>query len=178
MIEHYQNNLSFQMMSLIFWFRDKLIPPLKVLQEAGIEQGDRVLDFGCGPGGFTIAAAELVGKNGKVFAADIHPMALKKVSRKSRRRKLDHVQTIHTDCETGIESESIDVVLFYDTLHSLDYPEKVLAELHRLLKTGGIMSFSDHHLGEDEIPESIAGNGLFELVQRTSETYIFKKCTI
>ncbi len=163
-------------MSLIFWLRDKVVPPLQVLNEVGIEPGYFVLDFGCGPGGFTIAAAELVGTHGKVFAADIHPLAIKKVKRKARRRKMDHIQTIRTDCETGIKSGTIDVVLFYDTFHSLDYPEKILAELHRILKTGRTMSFSDHHLEEEEIIESITGSGHFNLIRRTSETYIFKKC--
>ena len=60
-------------MSLIFWLRDKVVPPLQVLNEVGIEPGYSVLDFGCGPGGFTIAAAKLVGTSGEVFAADIHP---------------------------------------------------------------------------------------------------------
>lgn len=163
-------------MSLIFWLRDKITPPLQILSEVGIEPGCAVLDFGCGPGGFTIATAELVGKSGKVFAADIHPLAIKKVNRAARRRKMDHVQTIHTDCETGIESDTIDVVLFYDTFHSLDYPEKILAEMHRVLKPGRILSFSDHHLQEDEIVESITSSGMFKLVRCTSETYLFKKC--
>ena len=35
-----------------------------------VERGDTVLDVGCGMGSFTLGLAELVGKDGRVIAAD------------------------------------------------------------------------------------------------------------
>lgn len=46
------SSIGFKLMSLMFKVRDLLRPRLDVLQEAGIESGFSVLDFGCGPGGY------------------------------------------------------------------------------------------------------------------------------
>ncbi|CAB5094883.1 23S rRNA (uridine(2552)-2'-O)-methyltransferase (EC [Olavius algarvensis associated proteobacterium Delta 3] len=39
-----------------------------------IESGDRVLDLGCAPGSWTLYAAKLVGRNGRVIGIDQHPV--------------------------------------------------------------------------------------------------------
>ena len=41
------------------------------LAEKYVKPGDRVLDFGCGPGFFTRAFAQRVGESGQVFAVDL-----------------------------------------------------------------------------------------------------------
>jgi tRNA A58 N-methylase Trm61 len=43
----------------------------KVLSEVGIEKGQRVLDFGCGSGIFSISSARLVGEKGTVYSMDV-----------------------------------------------------------------------------------------------------------
>ncbi|MDI6886277.1 MAG: methyltransferase domain-containing protein [archaeon] len=57
----------------------------------------------------------------------------------------------------------VDVVLLYDTFHTLGDPNGVLEELHRVLKPDGILSFSDHHMKENEI------------VSEVTSTYSFSK---
>jgi len=49
------------------WLREHI---REVLIEAGIEEDQRVLDFGCNSGAYTIPAARLFGKEGKVYAID------------------------------------------------------------------------------------------------------------
>jgi 2-polyprenyl-3-methyl-5-hydroxy-6-metoxy-1,4-benzoquinol methylase len=56
--------------------------------DVGIQQGFRVLDYGCGPGGFSLAAAELVGNAGKVYVLDLHPLAIQQVQKKAAKRGL------------------------------------------------------------------------------------------
>ena len=171
-----QSNLDFRFMSLGFWFRDIFLPRKNILEEAGIEPGFHILDYGCGPGSYTIAAARLVGKSGKVYALDIHPLAIQKVKSMSGKKKLTNVETILSDCKTGLPDKSIDVVLLYDTLHNLSKPDEVLAELHRVLKPNGTLSFSDHHLKEEEeIINKITGKGLFSLLRKGKSVYNFLK---
>jgi ubiquinone/menaquinone biosynthesis C-methylase UbiE len=74
---------------------------------------------------------------------------------------------------TGLSDDSIDVVLLYDTFHDLTNPNMVLEELHRVLKPNGILSFSDHHMKENEIISKVMNNGLFRLLRKGERTYSF-----
>jgi ubiquinone/menaquinone biosynthesis C-methylase UbiE len=169
------SDITFRIMSLGFWFRDIVRPPKTVLEEVGIEPGHRVLDFGCGPGSFAVAAADVVGRDGKVYALDVNPLAIQRVDKVSSRKGLTQVETIRSDGPTGLPDESLDVVLLYDVLHELDPPDGVLAELHRTLKPGGTLSASDHHMEEDRILSVATARGLFELSGRRKRTYSLTK---
>jgi ubiquinone/menaquinone biosynthesis C-methylase UbiE len=162
-------------MALALWLRDAFTPPGKVILEVGIKPGDVVLDFGCGPGAYTLAAAELLGGTGRVYAADVHPLALRMVERKAARRHLRNVTTLCTDCSIGVEDEAVDVVLLYDVLHDAATPDRVLEELHRLLKRGGILSVSDHHMSGEDIMQKIATRGLFDFTERGERTFRFSR---
>jgi len=81
------------------------------------------------------------------------------------------VETICSGRETGLPDSSVDVVLLYDTFHGLGDPSGVLGELHRVLKPGGILSFSDHHMNEDEIVSSLTSGGLFRLSGKGDKTH-------
>ncbi|MDI7276556.1 MAG: class I SAM-dependent methyltransferase [Anaerolineae bacterium] len=165
--------LSFRLTCLWFAARDRLTPPGEVLSEASIARGTRVLDFGCGPGSYAIAAAQLVGDEGHVYAADVDPLAVQQVRATAARKGLSNVTAILTDCATGLESDSLDVALLYDTYHDLARPEAVLRELQRVLKPGGLLSFSDHHLPEDEILSRLTDTGLFRFAGKGPKTFTF-----
>jgi len=169
------DRLEFMATALWFGVRDLLIPPARVLDEVDIREGMRVLDYGCGCGSFALAAAGRVGPSGKVYAADINPLALEHVRKAAARRGLDNVEVIHTDCATGLESGTVDIALLYDTYHDLEDPACVLGELHRVLRPGGLLSFSDHHLREEEILHGVAGGGQFRLLEKGRRTYTFRR---
>jgi SAM-dependent methyltransferase len=82
------SNFHFKLMSLGFAFRDMFSPPKNILAEVGIEPGFVVLDYGCGTGSYSIAAAELVGRSGKVYSLDIHPLAVRRVQEVASKKRL------------------------------------------------------------------------------------------
>ena len=84
-----------------------------------------------------------------------------------------NVKAIVSDCDTGLPDQSVDVVLLYDTFHLLSQPDKVLVELHRILRPTGILSFSDHHMKEADILAAITASGLFQLKTKGHKTYTF-----
>jgi ubiquinone/menaquinone biosynthesis C-methylase UbiE len=168
-------NMSFSIMSFYFKIRDVFSPPQKIVAELGIEPGDHVLDYGCGSGSHAIAAAELVGESGKVYAVDIHPSALRWVNRAASKRNLKNIETILTDCPTDLSDDSVDVILLYDTYHDLSEPDGVMSELLRILKTGSILSFSDHHMKTEEIAPRIEKKGRFKLYKRANKSFLFRK---
>jgi ubiquinone/menaquinone biosynthesis C-methylase UbiE len=155
------SRINFGLMALCYKFRDLRRPRIKILREVGIKQGSHVLDYGCGPASYLLSLAELVGDTGRIYALDADPLAVRAAERIAARNKLANVSTILTDCSTGLPSGSIDIVLLYDILHDLTEPEKVLAELHRVLKQEGKLSINDHHLKDDEVVSRVTGDGLF-----------------
>ena len=169
------SNLGFRLMAFIFRLRDIFLPRQNILAEVGIKPGFSILDYGCGPGSYSIAAAQLVGESGKVYALDVHPLAVQQVQKAAAKRQLTNIETILSDCASGLADESIDIALLYDTLHALSEPDKVLAELHRVLKPNGILSFSDHHMRESEIMSKITDKGLFRLSRKGKRAYNFSK---
>ncbi len=169
------SNLDFRLMSLVLLLRDLRLPRMEILKEVGIKVGFQVLDFGCGPGSYVAAASRLVSQSGKVYALDIHPLAVRSVARMASKKGLPNVETVLSDCHTGLPDRSIDVVLLYDTHHGLSEPDRVLQELHRVLKPDGILSFSDHHLKEPEILARVTESGLFKLEGKGKRTYRFSK---
>ena len=169
------SNFDFQFMSVGYKIRDFFLPRLDVLKEVGIKPGFHVLDYGCGPGGYIIPLAKLVGGPGKVYALDIHPLAIQKVQAIASKKQLANVETILSDCQTGLPDNSLDAVLLYDAYHHLSDPDTVIKELCRVLKPGGILSFSDHHMKENEIVSNVTYGGFFKLLEKEKRTYTFSK---
>ncbi len=165
--------LHFKLMALTFEIRDFFAPRMSILKEVEIKPGFSVLDYGCGSGSYITAAAGLVGESGKIYALDIHPLAIERVRRIASRNHLPNVETIQSDCATRLPDDSVDVALLYDVFHKLSDPDSVLEELYRVLTPDGILSFSDHHIKEDEIVSRVADKGLFRLAGKGRKTYSF-----
>lgn len=165
----------FRTLCFLYKFRDLFIPREKILEEVGIRPGFHVLDYGCGPGSYTVVAARMAGPNGRIYALDIHPLAIQKVKSLALKKGLSNIETIQSDCATGLENESMDVVLLCDILHDLSEPEAVLRELYRVLKVSGILSCNDHHMKEDEIVFRITRGGLFKLSRKGNRIHNFTK---
>ncbi len=170
-----QSNIDFRIMSFCFSIRDNFKNPMDKIEKTGIKSGDWVLDYGCGSGSYSIVAAEMVGSTGKVFSADIHPLAIKKVSKKASKKSITNIDTILTNCNTDLEDNSIDVVICFDTLHALGNFSENVIEFYRILKSGGTLSVDDHHSEENEIISKIQGNGLFRLLDKNDKIYNFIK---
>lgn len=170
-----KNNRHFRLMAFSYKFRDFFAPRTNVLREAGIREGSHVLDYGCGPGSYVGSLAKIVGPSGKIYALDVHPLAAQMVERLAARKHLPNVTMIRSDCRTGLPDQCLDVILLYDVFHELEQPGKVLEELHRILKPDGILSFSDHHLKEDQILSGLTRGGLFRVFKKGRKTYSFQK---
>jgi ubiquinone/menaquinone biosynthesis C-methylase UbiE len=157
-------------MTLVFRIRDFLRPRMDLL-----EPGFCILDYGCGPGSYIAPLAQLVGISGEIYALDIHSLAIKEVQKIAAQKSIANIKTIESDCNTGLPDNHVDVVLLYDTFHDLSQPEDVLRELHRVLKSGGTLSFSDHHMNAPGIITRVTKTGWFKLSTKGKKTYSFSK---
>jgi len=124
----------------------------EVLAGIGIEENQRVLDFGCGSGAYTIPAAKLVGEKGKVYALDKDARALETLKESVRKEGLENVKTIlSSDLKISLEEKSADVVLLYDVIHLIEDRARLFAETYRILKPDGFVSIYPMHVKKDEV---------------------------
>lgn len=125
----------------------------KFLKKIGLRSGQKVLDFGCRVGHYTIAAAKAVGNEGIVYAVDKESEALNELSRKITAHNLTNVRVTKTSgqLKLPLESRIIDIVLLYDVLHYFvkDERMKLYQEVFRVLKEGGLLSVYPKHTAED-----------------------------
>ena len=170
-------NVWFQLMAWEFKIRDYFRPRMDIVGEVGLTTGFKVLDYGCGPGGYVLPVSQTIGESGRLYALDALPIAIEMVKKIISKNQLKNVETILSDCSTGLPKDELNAVLLYDTFHDLEDQKAVLIELSRVLKPDGILSFSDHHLKENEIISGVTGSGLFELQKKSAHTYTFKKRT-
>ena len=164
--KRHESDLAFRFMALGYKFRDLFQNPRRSLEKARLTKGMSVVDYGCGPGSFTIPAAELVGHEGKVFGVDIHPLAISTVKQKASRKGLQNVETILVKgYDTGIEASIIDRVLLMDTIHLIDDPDALFREIHRMLKPDGLLFMEKGHMAMSEQKSIVEKTGLFKIVE-------------
>jgi ubiquinone/menaquinone biosynthesis C-methylase UbiE len=169
------SNIWFRLMAAEFKIRDYLHPRKEIVEEVGLKAGFQVLDYGCGPGGYVLPVAKIIGSSGKLYALDAAPIAIEMVNKIVAKNRLNNVETILSDCDTKLPDGKLNVVLLYDVFHDLEDQKSVLKELHRVLKENGEISFSDHHLKNNEIVSRITEDGLFTVQKKNSNTYTFIK---
>jgi SAM-dependent methyltransferase len=109
-----------------------------VLAALAFDDADaEVVDFGCGYGTFTLAAARMTA--GNVYAFDIEPAMVQQTRAGAATLGLMNVRVIERDFVadgSGLPDESIDYTMLFNILHC-DEPVTLLGEAFRLLRPGG-----------------------------------------
>ena len=177
-------NFTFLMATILMrirgFFRNKKAEVLLT----GAKRGDVILDYGCGIGFNTISAAEIVGKEGMVYALDIHPLAIKSVEKKIREKGLKNIKTILSGLDTGLPDESVDIVILYNVLPMVKDRPALIKELYRVLKPGGVLSaksglivnlYSREKMRTKDLEKLMIDNDPLKLERRIGEFHIFKK---
>lgn len=112
--------------------------PEKIIDRMGINRAiTDAADFGCGYGTFTIPAAKVI--SGKIYAIDIDPSMVERVSQRAHGEGLGNIVAVVRDLMdqgSGLEDGSIDYVMLFNILHA-ENPQVLLDEAFRVLKPGG-----------------------------------------
>ena len=120
--------------------RHALLRPSDLLRELGLMPGDTLADIGCGPGFFAIPAAEIVGKEGLVLAADIQGEMLAALRSRVQEHELVNVRMVKTsETEIPLQDGCADMALVAFTLHEVEQRARFLHRVRRLLKPKGRM---------------------------------------
>lgn len=121
-----------------------------VLDQIGIQAGERVLELGPGPGAFTVDAALLVGPEGTLIAVDIQPEMIAAIEKKVHEAELTNVEALVASAyELPLEDESVDRAFLVTILPEIPDRERALDELFRALKPAGVLSITEEFLDPD-----------------------------
>ena len=137
-----------------------------------------VFDYGCGSGIFSLAASEIVGPDGRVFAFDKDSAALGELDGRIESRGVTNVEVVlvHPGCDVAEKvTTEADVILIYDVLHLVDDQPVLLKSLARLLKPEGILSVFPMHIEVAELVQTVFVSGPFHLREQLGMVLNFTK---
>ena len=119
-----------------------LIETHRLFQEIRLTREKVFLDLGCGPGSYSMTAAQYLPEQGKVFAIDLWEEGLHRLKKALAIRGISNVFPVLTDIGQSIplKQDKVDVCLMANVLHGLILSKKdkgALQEIARVLKPRG-----------------------------------------
>ena len=131
--------------------------PQKII-ESYVREGDTVLDVGPGMGYFSISLAKIVGKRGRVFAADVQMEMLNALRKRARRAGVEQQITLHLCRKDSLGlNTKFDFMLAFWMVHEVPEQESFFKEIRSLLKPHGkfLMSEPKIHVTKIKFDETV-----------------------
>jgi ubiquinone/menaquinone biosynthesis C-methylase UbiE len=161
-------DIDFCMMSLWFKLYYFINPQKKYVNNFGIKSGDVIVDYGCGPGSYLGWTTEAAGSEGKVYAVDIHKLAIKSVQRLISRKKLNNIIPVLAEgYSCGIKDNIADLIYAIDMFHMIGEVDPFLKELNRIIKKKGILILEYGHQNRESAKEKVNESGMWKIYEET-----------
>jgi len=121
-----------------------LEPPDQLIAKLGLKASDVVMDFGCGPGFYTIPIAKAVAKT---IAADVSSGMLEKTTSNAKKNDVtvDLLMTDGTAIKLG--DGTVDLIFLNHVFHEIADGPKVLSEFLRIMKRSGRLAIVERTRG-------------------------------
>jgi len=118
-------------------FRRWLHNPDRILKPY-LTSGMTMLDFGCGMGFFSIAAARQIGDSGQVIAVDLQQKMLDVLrGRAEKARVADRIRTHRCEVDSLRLDQPVDFALAFYSAHEVPDQQRLVREIRALLPPGG-----------------------------------------
>jgi ubiquinone/menaquinone biosynthesis C-methylase UbiE len=133
--------------------RDEKQKPGELMRSAGIRPGMTVGDVGTGIGFMLPFLSKRVGPEGKVIAEDIFDDFLAAAKQRVANQKLENVTFVKgTETDPKLPEGAMDLVLALDVYHHFDFPDKMLAAIHKSLKPDGRLVIVEYYKRAEAMP--------------------------
>jgi ubiquinone/menaquinone biosynthesis C-methylase UbiE len=133
--------------------RDEKQKPGELIRAMGLQPGMTVADIGTGIGYMLPFLSRRVGTDGKVIAEDIFDDFLASAKQRVAGLKLANVSFVKgTETDPNLPENGIDIALALDVYHHFDYPEKMLAAIHKALKPEGKLVIVEYYKRQTAMP--------------------------
>jgi len=110
-----------------------------------VRDGDRVIDVGCGPGSITVGLAQVAGD---VTGVDLDESEFTDARAYAAEHGIDNVKFVEGSIyQLDFADASFDVCTLFSMMETLDDPLAALAEVHRVVKPGGLVGASSIDYG-------------------------------
>ena len=130
--------------------RDERQKPRELVEAMGLQRGMTVADVGTGIGYMLPFLSRAVGRRGHVIGEDIFDDFLASAKQRAENQNLQNVTFVKgTESDPALPEGQVDQVLVLDVYHHFDYPEKMLAGIHKALKPGGKLVIVEYYKSPD-----------------------------
>jgi ubiquinone/menaquinone biosynthesis C-methylase UbiE len=124
---------------------------------APLPVGATVVDIGCGAGMDLLLAARHVGPSGRAIGIDMTEAMRNRANEGAMRSGLKHVEVRSGDATSlPVDNASVDVIISNGVLNLVPEKERAIAEMVRILKSGGRIQIGDITIGTELDDEALA----------------------
>jgi len=118
--------------------RDRDLQPERILDVIGLREGMKTGEAGASYGYFTFKMSRRAGGNGRVYANDIDPNALRQIEDKCRSEKIANIKTVLGAVDDPLFPEkNLDMIVVFDCLFEFSQPAEWMRNARKYLKQDG-----------------------------------------
>lgn len=136
--------------------------PINNIKKLELSEGMKVADFGSGSGHYVMAASDIVGNSGRVYAVDIQKDLLKRIKNLAIKEGKNNIDILWGDIEqkggTKLVDNFLDAVIIANTLFQTKEKNNTVTEISRVLKPKGkllVVDWADSFGGLGPQPDDV-----------------------